>query len=73
MLKKGEKFDVTLKNNDDFRLYIFAPIHDGFAAIGRTDKLISPAAIKYVHNKDIVLYENGPCAYVMDGKIHISG
>jgi len=69
ILKKNESFDVTLKNSDDYKLYIFAPVKDGFAAIGRTDKFISPKTIKYVHKEDIVLKEDGPYAYVKDGKL----
>ena len=71
ILKKGESFDITLKDADDYKLYIFAPITDGFAAIGRTDKFISPKTIKYVHKGDVVLKEDGPCAYVKDGKLII--
>ena len=71
ILKKGESFDVTLKDADDYKLYIFAPIEDGFAAIGRTDKFISPKTIKYVHKGDVVLKEGGPYAYVKDGKLVI--
>ena len=71
ILKRGESFNVTLTNTDDYKLYIFAPIKDGFAAIGRTDKFISPKTIKYVHNKEIDLQENGPYAYVENGKLII--
>ena len=71
MLKNGESFNVTLNNADDYKLYIFAPVKDGFAAIGRTDKFISPKTIKYIHNKEIVLQEKGPYAYVENGKLII--
>ena len=69
ILKKGGSLDIELKNDDDYRLYIFAPIHDGFAAIGRTDKFISPKTIEYVCDKKIKLVEDGPYAYVEDGKL----
>lgn len=69
ILRGKERFSVTLADNDDYRLYIFAPLDKGFAAIGRTDKLISPAAIRYVHREEIVLEEDGPCAWVKDGRL----
>jgi len=69
ILKRDESFNITLSSPDEYRLYIFAPIKDGFAPIGRTDKFISPKTIKYVHNKDIVLLEDGPYAYVENGKL----
>ena len=69
ILSKNESIDIELENNDDYRLYIIAPLVDGFAGIGRTDKFISPKTIKYIHNKDIVLKENGPYAYVEDKKL----
>ena len=69
ILKKGESFDIELKNEDDYRLYIFAPIHNGFAAIGRTDKFISPKTIEYVCDNKIKLTEEGPYAYVENGKL----
>ena len=71
MLKKGECFDITLNNNDEYKLYIFAPVENGFAAIGRIDKFITPKTIKYVHKEDVVLVEDGPYAYVKDGKLII--
>ncbi len=68
-LKPGESFEVTLASPDAYKLYIFAPVKDGFAVIGRTDKFISPKTIKYVHNKEVVLTEEGPYAYVENGKL----
>lgn len=69
ILKGDEFFETTLSSPDDYRLYIFAPLKDGFAAIGRTDKFISPKTIKYVDGKKIVLVEDGPYAYIENGKL----
>lgn len=69
ILKRHEKMELTLTNNDDFRLYVIVPIKDGFAPIGLADKFISPATIRYVDGKRIVTCENGRCAYVEDGKL----
>lgn len=71
MLKKGESFDIILNDNDAYKLYIFAPVENGFAAIGRIDKFIAPKTIKYVHKEDVVLIEDGPYAYVKNGELVI--
>lgn len=71
ILKAEETFELTLSDRDDYRLYIFSPLQDGFAAIGRTDKFISPKTIRYVHGEEIVLWEEGHCAWVKDGELHI--
>lgn len=71
ILKKNEAFELTLKNADDYKLYIVVPIHDGFAAIGRCDKFISPKTIKSVIGRNIELIEHGEYACVEDGKLVI--
>ena len=70
LLKNGEHFTITLQDADDYRLYIFAPVQDGFAVIGRTDKFISPRTIEYLSGKTIHLAEDGPYAYVEDGVLY---
>lgn len=71
IVKKDEKIKLSLKNSDEFRLYIVVPIVDGFAAIGRTDKFISPKSIKSVSHKNIELIEDGEYAYIDNGKLEI--
>lgn len=71
ILKGDESFEVTLENKDQYKLYIFAPLKDGFAVIGRIDKFISPKTVQYVHKEEIVLVEDGPYAYVKGGKLCI--
>lgn len=73
VLRKNQKFELKLDNEDDFKLYIIVPIIDGFAPIGRTDKFISPASIKNVVNKKIELFEKGEFAYVLNGKLIVDG
>lgn len=68
-LEKGESFNIELKDENDYRLYIFAPVKDGFAAIGRTDKFISPKTIEYVCDEKIKLIEDGPYAYVKNKEL----
>lgn len=69
IMKKGESFDITLENADSYKLYIFAPVKDGFAVIGRTDKFISPKTVEYVCGDTIKLVEDGPYAYVKNGEL----
>lgn len=69
ILKADEGFEITLKSSDEFKLYIVVPIENGFAAIGRTDKFISPKTIECVCGESIKLVENGPYAYVKDNKL----
>ena len=71
ILKHKEKFEITLNNIDDFKLYVVVPIKDGFAPIGRTDKFISPKTIKMVINREVILYEPGEYAVVEVGKLLI--
>ena len=71
ILKSGESFFVNLKNANDYKFYIFAPVKNGFAAIGRIDKFLAPKTIQYVCGQKIILKEEGPYAYVKDGKLII--
>ncbi len=70
VLRGNKSFNAELKNNDDCRLYIFVPIRDGFAPIGRTDKFIAPKSVEYVCGKQIKLIEDGPYAYFDNGEMH---
>ncbi|MBQ8408644.1 MAG: alpha-galactosidase [Clostridia bacterium] len=72
ILKRNEKLSITLTDNDDLALYVFLPYENGFAAIGRTDKFISPATVASVHDEKIILKEDGPYAFVKDGKLVFS-
>lgn len=66
-----EAVEFTLKDIDDYRLFIIVPYENDFAAIGRIDKFISPAAITAQIGENVVLYENGPYAYVKDSELVI--
>ncbi len=70
-LKGNESFKIRLENNNDYRLYIFIPIKDGYAPIGRIDKFITPKSIEYVCGKNMKLVEDGPYAYYEGGKLSI--
>lgn len=71
ILKRGERFTEKLMDKDDFRLYILAPIHNGVAVLGRTDKFISPATVSCIIDGKAVLKEEGPCGYVINGELTI--
>lgn len=71
IMDHSESFDTLVMNSDDLRLYIFVPVVDGFAAIGRVDKFISPKTIECVNGRDIKLIENGRFAYYADGEFCI--
>ena len=62
ILKAGESIDLTLNNNDDFRLYTFVPLTDGVACMGRTDLMMGVGAVtrKDTH---FTLKESGPVIF----------
>lgn len=73
ILKRNETMNVSLDDNDAVELYIIVPYRNGFAAIGRTDKFISPATILTVtDDRRVMLTEKGPCAFVENGKLIIT-
>ncbi len=67
-MKKGETRQLKLKNRDEFKLYTFTPITDGFAVIGLKDKFMSPLSVKSVNGRSYELYEDGVCLVYSDGK-----
>ena len=71
MLKRDERFEIALKDINDFRLYIIVPVVDGFAPIGRVDKFISPKTIQEIRGREVFLSEAGRYAVVEDGKLII--
>lgn len=71
ILGRKEAMELRLQDINDFRLYVIAPIVDGFAVIGRTDKFISPATVKEVRGKEVELTEAGEYAIVVEGKLVI--
>ena len=67
IVSRDEAVSFRLADIDDYRLFVIVPYENGFAAIGRTDKFISPAAVTSQCGEQITLYEAGPYAYVKDG------
>ncbi len=58
-LSGSESFDLSLKNYDDFRLYLFAPIKNGKAIIGLKDKYMSVATFEELENGEIKVFDEG--------------
>lgn len=69
-MKKDDTMEVEFADRDDYRLYIFTPIADGFAAIGRTDKYMSPLTVKRIVDRKVELYEKGDYAYYDNGMFY---
>ena len=72
IMKADESFSLQLKNGDEYKLYIIAPLKGGCAMIGRTDKFISPATFRYNRVGMAELVEDGPYAYVEDRRLVLS-
>lgn len=66
-----ETVEISLANNDEFRLYLIIPYENGFAPIGRVDKFVSPAAITHISGEEVELYESGEYGYIKDGELCI--
>ncbi len=71
VIGRDDEIPFTLRDIDDYRLFILVPIVNGFAAIGLIDKMIAPAAITAEIGESVRLYEGGRYAYVKDGELHI--
>jgi len=70
IIGRDDKVSITLADNDSMALFVIVPYRDGFAAIGRVDKFISPATILTVtEDRRVILNESGPYAYVENGKL----
>ena len=71
ILKPDECIPLTLADSGDFRLYVIVPLRNGCGMIGRTDKFISPATVRYDNSGRGELVEPGPCAYVENGQLKV--
>ena len=64
-----EAVEFSLRDVDDYRLFVIVPYLNNFAAIGLIDKFISPASITAQIGEAVTLYESGRYAYVKDGRL----
>lgn len=69
VLRGDEVLNITLKDHDDFRLYIIVPVQNGIAMLGLTDKFNSPLAVDYQFDNLWSMREGGKIGFVaVDGK-----
>ena len=70
MLEKDERIEITLKNKDEFALYIMSPVEDAFAAIGVTSKFMSPLTVKNAGTGEEEVLADGEYLYFKDGAFY---
>ena len=69
ILTRDEIWEFTLRDRDDYRLWIAAPYIDGCAVIGMAEKFIAPAAVADRIGREARLREPGTLLRVLDGKL----
>ncbi len=69
IMKADEAFTLQLENSDDYKLYVIVPLNNGCGMIGRTDKFISPATVRFNSQGVAELVEDGPYAYVENRRL----
>lgn len=70
VVKKNEVYRFTLKNQDDFKLFNVAPVVDGVALIGITEKMVSPKTITRFDKPETAETAcGGTFAYVENGEL----
>ena len=65
---KDEKLPLSLLHNDEFRLYKFIPVKEGFALCGLSEKFISTLTAKNVTSTAFTLAEGGDFIFYSDTK-----
>ena len=71
IIKKGECLEVSLENNDDFRLYTLVPVKNGMAIFGRIDKYVSRGAILDESEDTFTLYEGGEIGFYSEAPVRV--
>ena len=59
LLEKGESIGLKLRDNDDFRLYLFYPAERERFALGLVDKRLAPKSVLNETGSGCSLYEGG--------------
>jgi hypothetical protein len=72
IIGKDEKIQITLKDEDDFKLYTVVPYLNGFAALGDVSKFVPLKTIKHTIGENIAMYDDAPCTIVKDGKLLVN-
>jgi hypothetical protein len=63
LLSRDECLDIVLDNQDDCKLYIIAPLQNGYSPLGLIDKYISPRSISNRIGMNVMLREGGLFAF----------
>ena len=72
IVKAGERFELTLENNDVFRLYTFVPVcASGVTLLGRIDKFVGVKAVSARAFDTVTLYEGGTFGFVCEGEVKV--
>lgn len=69
LVRREERIPVTLKNGDDFRLYLFVPVRDARAWIGLADKYLAPLTIEAGDAHHVLLKEGGEFLFYSEKKV----
>lgn len=70
VMRWADRLDLTLGGPDDFRLYNFVRIVDGFAPLGLTEKFIAPKTITARIGRHFTVAEAGSIVWYENGQIH---
>jgi hypothetical protein len=71
-LRAGETIEITLENNDEFRMYSFVPCKAGeVACVGRTDLFIGVKAAQMDESGRVTLAEGGRVGFVSDRPVQV--
>ena len=66
ILEKGESFELTLKNYDDFRLYYMIPLTEDIVPIGIINKYMAPATFSLIAKNKCIVEEGGEFCFIGD-------
>ncbi len=63
-IKRNESLDITLLNNEDYKLYVIVPLKNGNGVIGNINKYISPKTFRQSQDLKFKPSEKGSYAFV---------
>ncbi len=71
-LNAGESLSLALSDNDDFRLYTFAPKQGEIVPLGRLDLYMGIGAVSSWDGKELILAEGGKLGFYSERLITVS-
>lgn len=69
ILNREARIPLALRNGNEYKLYLFVPYVQDFAALGDVSKFVAPKTIRYKEGDRIQMYEDVPCTCVKNGKL----